>query len=245
MYVRLKHGLSALALEAIRSPARAAPRSAVAWLAAFCDLASSSPAGLTAGLPLAAVSTRARRYGTRDQRGLQRIVQGGLLAREDTTLMLPAGFQEHFLYMDRQVHRLAAVLRGLSAPPPLRGKAGRLRRGFALFDGGLFFECHEYFEDIWRSAPAPEKGFYHGVILVAAGFYHYEKGNVHGARVKLTSGIEKLQGYLPASHGVRLDRWLARLARWKARIDEGSPAGVLDVSDIPKIPATTAHGRFR
>lgn len=213
----------------------------MAWLAAFCDAAvptaEAGPGGPIA-VPAAVAATRAGlRVGRgRAAKALQRIFDAGLLEQRADLLLLPAGFQPHFLYMRQQVHRLAKVLRRLAAVRPLGGQAGALRRGAALFDGGLFFECHEYFEGIWRNAPGADKAFYQGLILVAAGFYHYEKGNLHGARVKLASGIENLQRYLPAARGVRLDRWLARLAPWLARIDAGQPAGVLSVSEIPKIP---------
>jgi hypothetical protein len=177
-----------------------------------------------------------------DPRALDWLAQQGLVERrDDTTVALPPEYQPCFSYMLRQVRRLAAILRRLTATPMPRGKSGILRRGLALFDGGLFFECHEYFEDIWRAAPAGERGFYHGVILVAAAFYHYEKGNLHGARVKLSSGVDYLLPLAPVSHGVRLDRWLARLEPWKTRIEAGLPAGVLKVSEVPKIPLTRAR----
>jgi hypothetical protein len=243
MYVRLKHALSALALEAVRSPGRSPASAAVTWLAAFCDAAASavaSAAGGEPGVPIAVpMATAAARAGPRGRgwsRGLQRLLDAGLLEQRDALLLLPAGFQPHFPYMSRQAHRLAEVLRRLAAARPLGGQAGALRRGAALFNGGLFFECHEYFEGIWRAAPGADKAFYQGIILVAAGFYHYEKGNRHGARVKLASGIAMLRRFLPAWRGVRLDRWLARLAPWPARIEMGQRVGVLRASEIPKIP---------
>lgn len=247
MYVRLKHGLSALALEAVRSRAGSTQRSRVGWLVAFCDLAAPHPAGAdretrtplldrSYRVPLAKVARRARTLGGDGIRPLDWIVRNGLIDRQDDALALPLSFHPHFDYMNRQVHRLAAVLRRLSASPPARGRAATIRKGAALFNGGLFFECHEYFEDIWRAAPSTDKPFYQGIILVAAAFYHYEKGNLHGVRTKLAAGIEKLRHDLPATHGVRVHRWLALLAPWKARVDAGLPAGVLEVSEIPRIP---------
>jgi len=243
MYVRLKHALSTLALEAVRSPKRGAPRTAVAWLVAFCDLCR----GERFVLPHGAIATRLRRRrpglrgGGRTEVQLgtawHRIVRLGLLNEENGAASLPEPFRPHFPYMNRQGHRAAAVLRALetsSRGQRLRGKAAAVWRGVALFNGGLFFECHEYLEDLWRAAPPEERSFYQGIILIAAGFYHYEKGNLHGARTKLAAGIEKLKPYLPASHGVRLDRWMASLAPWLARIDAGA-TGVLDTSEIPKI----------
>ncbi|MEK6556862.1 MAG: DUF309 domain-containing protein, partial [Candidatus Margulisiibacteriota bacterium] len=50
--------------------------------------------------------------------------------------------------------------------------------GILLFNSGLFFECHEYLEDVWRPTTGPERNFYHGIIQAAAAFYHFEKNNL-------------------------------------------------------------------
>ncbi len=229
MYVRLKHTLSALALQALRQPVRGARQGAVSWLTAFCDLASGKD-GVRFELPMAAVASRARQA-----RGLDVLLKTGLLERHDDILSLPRGFRPHFPYLTRQVHRLNAAVRAAARAPRLRGRGAVIEDGAALFNAGLFFECHELLEGAWRNAPAAERPFYHGVILVAAAFYHHEKGNLHGARIKLTEGMKHLQPLLPVSHGVRLDRWLTALGPWKDRLDAGQVSGVLRTSEIPRI----------
>lgn len=247
MYVRLKHTLSALALEALRRRARRGARNAVAWLASFCDLVTKQAAEDTAGepfvLPPSAVAARARRAGA-GAAGLTRVLRAGLLVRHQGGVALPEGFRPHFAYMNRQVHRLAAAIRAMSRATrggSLRGERATIATGAALFNAGLFFECHEYFETVWRSAPPEDRAFYHGLILIAAGFYHYEKGNLHGARIKLTQGIKALQPYLPEAHGVRLDRWMDALAPWRNLVEAGQVSGVLNPSEIPGIPLIRAR----
>ncbi len=235
MYVRLKHALSALALEAVRSPAGAAPRSTVAWLVAFCDLC----AGERFEIPITKVAALLSRRSRNGTHVWEWNAQNELLDLQNGTLSLSKGFHPHFAYMDRQIHRLAGVLSALEAAPRdarIPEGTAAIRTGVALFNGGLFFECHEYLESRWRAAPSSEKDFYQGIILIAAGFYHYEKGNPRGARTKLTQGIEKLEAFLPARHGVRLDRWFMSLAPWKARFETGDSSGVLKLSEIPNIP---------
>jgi hypothetical protein len=240
VYVRLKHGLSALALAAIRRPAQGVHRDAALHLAAFCDLAAAGdgPSALAAPARLGA-----RAAGAGPSRALQRLLRLGLLERRDGAVGLPAEFQPHFSYLNRQVHRLAGLLRGTAPRTARSDRTGRIRRGLALFDAGLFFECHEYFEDIWRRAPAADRDFCHGVILIAAGFYHCEKGNRHGARVKLASGMRHLERFLPAAGGVHLDRWLAKLHPWMARIESGDPIGPLDAREIPSAPPARRGAR--
>ncbi len=252
MYVRLKHTLSALALEAVRRPVRSVSRAAVGWLLAFCDLASEKGAAekgtgeksadAAFDLPISAVAARARWRGDGGTGGLKWVLQSGLLEEQNGTLSLPADFRPHFSYMHRQVHRLASALLAVAARPGLRGKRAIIHKGTALFNAGLFFECHEFFEDVWRAAPPPARAFYQGVILVAAAFYHHEKGNLHGARIKLAQGIKRFEPYLPAAHGVRLDRWLAALAPWRSRIEAGLVTGVLTPSEIPRIPLARDGG---
>jgi hypothetical protein len=76
----------------------------------------------------------------------------------------------------------------------------------------------------------------------AGGFHHLEKGNLHGARTKLAAGIERLRACEPAVLGVRVDRWLAVLQPWLARVEKGESAGVLDVAAIPGIPLVRRGG---
>ncbi|HET8679164.1 MAG TPA: DUF309 domain-containing protein [bacterium] len=247
MYVRLKHTLSALALEALRGPARNAARAGAVWLVAFCDLVTrTSAAGEPAGfdVPASVVKARARRAGA-GAAGLRRVLDAGLLVRNDGRLSLPEGFRPHFAYMNRQVHRLAAAIRAVDRAARGRGRRDErvtIATGVAMFNAGLFFECHEFLEATWRVAPPADRAFYHGIILIAAAFYHYEKGNLHGTRIKLTQGIKTLQPYLPQAHDVRLDRWMAALAPWRNLIEAGQVRGILNPSEIPRIPMTRARG---
>ncbi len=232
MYVRLKHMLSALALDTLERPSR---RKVVRWLAAYCDQVHSAPDGARYRHPLAAVAARAR-AGSSAATPPAWIEEQGLLVRIDGALMLPEGFQPHFAYMNRQVHRLQAALRALARGRAPRGRAAIMRKAAALFNNGLFFECHEFLENVWRTAPEAERGFYHGIILIAAAFYHHEKGNLHGTSVKFRQGLTYLRPYPPRYQGVRLDRWIQALAPWRERIEAGQISGALAPEEIPRIP---------
>lgn len=236
-YVRLKHTLSALALDAIEHRER---RSVVAWLVAYCDRVNRGPRGdgsSDAGFSQALSALEAR------GRAAPREIGAPVHELFDWTkdgVALQVEFRPHVAYMDRQVHRLQDALAGLRGP-----RQSIMRRAAALFNNGLFFECHEFLEDIWRAAAEPEHGLYHGVILIAAAFYHHEKGNRHGTRIKLRQGLAYLQPFLPRAHGIRLDRWVTRLAPWRDRIDAGRISGVLARDEIPKIPLIRSGGRHR
>jgi hypothetical protein len=237
VYVRLKHSLSELALRALTAPPA---RRAAIWLRAYCDevggrgtASDAPPDGPAFDVPLAVLAARARRAGG-GARVPGRLLARGLLERDGDVVRLPEPYRAHFPYLHRHARRLAAVLRALRAPAP-PGVPVRLARAVALFDAGLFFECHEYVEGIWRTAPARDRAFYQGIILVAAAFYHREKGNAHGFRAKLTSGVERLAAYPRTYRGVVIGRWLRRLGPWTARAEAGATDGPLPAR-IPRIP---------
>ena len=217
MYVHLKHTLSELTLAAVGNRRL---RAAAAWLAANVDRVA-GPNGADGA----------------DARGAPRwLIAREVLERRGSVVALADGYRPHAGYLRRQAQRSARTLRVIARMPPGRSKVAAVRRGTALFDGGLFFECHEYFEGLWRRAAPQDRAFYQGIILVAAAFYHMEKENRHGARTKLAAGIERLLPYAATYLGVELRRWLAALEPWQARVREGGTLGVLAIADLPRIP---------
>jgi hypothetical protein len=164
------------------------------------------------------------------------LLEHKILEHRGNIVVLADAYKPYTDYLRRQARRSASTLNVLARGSAHgRSKVEAVRRGAALFNGGLFFECHEYFEGLWRRAQAPDRAFYQGIILVAAAFYHIEKGNRHGARTKLTAGVERLLNYPSEYLGVRLRRWLAALEPWQARVREEGALTVLDIADIPRI----------
>jgi hypothetical protein len=52
--------------------------------------------------------------------------------------------------------------------------------GAALFNAGLFHECHDAVEPLWREAEPPLKTGLQGLILLAGGFHHLQLHNAGG-----------------------------------------------------------------
>src|SRR2546428_4088054 len=87
-----------------------------------------------------------------------------------------------------------------------------LERGIELFNRGLYWEAHEAWEEAWMpDRHGPDRGFYKGLIQVAAGNLHYERRNRRGARNKWTSGADYLRPYLPSHHRIDLGPLVARV----------------------------------
>ena len=226
MYVRLKHTLSSLALEMFVSPPKGRP---IAWLRAYVRRA---PDGKSVSLPM--LRREAAKLGTAGPRSLQRLEEVGLFRRMDRMIGLAPEFRPHTAYLVRQVERLASALESLG-DDWRGGPQAVLRRGILLFNSGLFFECHEYLEDVWRPTTGPDRNFYHAIIQTAAAFYHFEKDNLHGARTLLAKALEKLEAYRPARLGVDVERLIADLQQWQRRFAADQLGRPLRAREIPEI----------
>ena len=226
MYVRLKHTLSFLALEMFVSPPKRRP---IAWLRAYVRM---SPGG--EDIPVSILRREAAKLGTAGPRSLERLEELGLLTRTDRMIGLAAEFRPHAAYLVRQVERLASALESLG-DDWRGGPQAVLRRGILLFNSGLFFECHEYLEDVWRPTTGPERNFYHGIIQAAAAFYHFEKNNLHGARTLMEKALQKLEAYRPEHLGVDVDFLIADLRSWVRRFQSGKVGRTLRPEEFPRI----------
>lgn len=100
-------------------------------------------------------------------------------------------------------------------------KRERLTQGIACFNRQQFFECHEILEEIWLGETAEEKPFYQGLIQVAAGFHHYQKGNRAGAYSLIRQGLDKLSACPAGSHGIDLAALREALVPWLEPLSRG------------------------
>lgn len=76
----------------------------------------------------------------------------------------------------------------------------------SLWNSERFFEAHEVLEDVWREAPEDDAQFWKGVIQVAVGCCHHQRGNVGGSVALLRKGAVKLATYPDVYHGVDVEQ---------------------------------------
>lgn len=208
-YVDLKHLLADLSLEAVRQPDEAAWAAIVASYAGHANEVEPEVDWETVRQ---GASRRAAPFAWQpDEEALDFLIQRGLLRKHGERISAARPFIPHLAYLKRQAPRLLAVL----AESNRTAEASvDVIRGVALFNGGLFFECHEYLEGVWKATKGPEKDFFHGIVQIAAAFYHFEKRNWHGARTLAEKGIRRLASY-PDSHlGVDLGEFRRALHPW-------------------------------
>jgi uncharacterized protein len=99
----------------------------------------------------------------------------------------------------------------------------KLKQGIALFNTGKFFEAHEALEDVWREMRGPERRYLQGLIQVAAGFHHYSRGNLEGARSLIGRGSERLDHAPDFLLGIALVPLRRELMQWLQALAYGSP----------------------
>jgi predicted metal-dependent hydrolase len=117
----------------------------------------------------------------------------------------------------------------------------RLREGIRLFNEGEFYACHDVLEEVWGDTLGPEKEFYQGLIHAAVALFHFEGGNLGGARRMYGSACAYLGRYGDAFLGVDLRRLRFDLEACFAELNaaddrDGYPSHiVLDDERIPRI----------
>ena len=238
-YVDLKHLLADLALEAVRDPAEAG------WLAvavACAELATEEQPGVPWPDCLKRAAILAAPHGwTPGEADVRRLITVGLFSDRGDLIVLPDRFLPHVAYFHRHAPRVlkaVAELRGADVSPEVPNE---IRVGAALFNAGLFFECHEWFEGLWKATEGEQKEFYHGIVQAAAAFYHYEKDNMHGCRTLLRKGRRRLASYPAQFVGVDLARLQEDLAQWAAHFEGGQRPD--DYPRIHLLPLDVANGK--
>jgi uncharacterized protein len=97
-------------------------------------------------------------------------------------------------------------------------ESGQFERGLAHFNAGEFFEAHEVWEEIWLTAPDPEKTFLQGMIQIAAAFHHYSRRNLRGTKSLLGAGLAKIDSFPGDHRGLALAELRVESQEWAAAL---------------------------
>lgn len=111
--------------------------------------------------------------------------------------------------------------------------------GIRLFNEREFFACHDVLEELWTDTLGPERLYYQGLIHAAVSLFHFDEGNLGGARKMHDSTRKYLEPFAPCFMGLDLETFLTDYtACFQPLLDAGSqwPAGVvLDPEAIPSL----------
>lgn len=75
---------------------------------------------------------------------------------------------------------------------------------FIKFNEGDYYTCHDLLEAIWMTDK--ENLFLKGLLQMTVALYHYEYGNIKGARAMMLAGHQYIQKYRPFYWGVDLEK---------------------------------------
>jgi hypothetical protein len=74
------------------------------------------------------------------------------------------------------------------------------------FNAGRFFQAHEAWETCWKQSKGTEdEEFFKGLSQLGAGYTHYLRQNLHGARTLMERGLRRIRPHAPKHHGIDLD----------------------------------------
>jgi molybdopterin converting factor small subunit len=97
-----------------------------------------------------------------------------------------------------------------------------------LYAEGDYFMTHEVLEEHWLEVSEDERDFFQGLIHLAVGLHHYERGNLNGTRAQFTKARRRLDGYSERHHGVDV----ARIREFL----EGAPGAIERDEDLTPPP---------
>ncbi len=104
------------------------------------------------------------------------------------------------------------------------------------FNEGRFFECHEWFEEIWQEEQGDVRDLYKGLIQLAAAFVHLRKANFVGAERLLRTGMGYLAPYRPeGAMGFDVEAIATAAQATHSRLVQGGRTGVADL-DLAERP---------
>jgi uncharacterized protein len=104
----------------------------------------------------------------------------------------------------------------------MAGDLALLSKGIELFNAGRFWEAHEAWEEAWTpDRHGPDRGFWKGLIQIAAGSLHYTRRNRRGALNKWRGGVGYLEPYRPRHHGVELEALVGAVESYLGEVEAG------------------------
>ncbi|WP_078544242.1 DUF309 domain-containing protein [Litchfieldia alkalitelluris] len=107
---------------------------------------------------------------------------------------------------------------------------------FVKFNEGDYYTCHDLLEDIWMTDK--DNLFLKGLLQMTVAIYHYEYGNVKGARLMMDAGHQYIQKYRPFYWGIDLEKVNQFIEHCQSIIPQDIDR--IDFSDISALPSLPA-----
>lgn len=102
---------------------------------------------------------------------------------------------------------------------------------FRKFNAGEYYECHDLLEDIWMEDKTNK--FLQGMLQLAVGIYHFECGNMKGARWMFTNARKYLANYKPVYWSLNVEQVIGYIEECLAALPEIDSIPYQEVKNIP------------
>jgi uncharacterized protein len=111
---------------------------------------------------------------------------------------------------------------------------------FVKFNEGDYYTCHDLLEEIWMTEK--DNLFLKGLLQMSVALYHYEYGNVKGARLMMEAGHRYIQKYRPFFWGVNLEEVNDFMEQCLAIIPQHIDRVPFEnVQTLPKLPSLVLY----
>lgn len=101
----------------------------------------------------------------------------------------------------------------------------------AKFNAREFYECHDLLEELWMEDKSNK--FLQGMLQLAVGLYHFECGNLKGARWMFGNARKYLLRYAPVCWDLDVERVLQYIEACLAALPPEDTVSLDAVKQIP------------
>ncbi|SBO42329.1 DUF309 domain-containing protein [Cyanobium sp. NIES-981] len=114
----------------------------------------------------------------------------------------------------------------------------RLAEAIACFNAGDWYACHDGFEELWHETAGPLRPVLQGILQIAVGQLHLERGNRRGATILTGEGLGRLRGCDDQALGIDLARLRDSAREWLQALQA---AGDPPPLEAPRLTAPQRH----
>jgi predicted metal-dependent hydrolase len=111
----------------------------------------------------------------------------------------------------------------------------RFGEAVRLFNGGEWYACHDGLEELWHETAGPLRPVLQGMLQLAVGQLHLERGNRRGATILTGEGLGRLQRFGAPCLGLDLPDLCGQARHWlEALQGDGTLAGLQPLRLLPR-----------
>lgn len=103
----------------------------------------------------------------------------------------------------------------------------RFGEAVRLFNAGEWYACHDGFEELWHETAGPLRPVLQGVLQLAVGQLHLERGNRRGAMILTGEGLGRLQRFGEPCLGLDLPDLCCQARHWLGVLQQDGPLETL------------------